>query len=357
MKEESREQVKKRKKKTTAKSRAPLWLHRMLKERAFVRRNVKDRLFCYIFEKDRSALLELYNALNGTDYVDPDALKIVTVENVIYLSMKNDLAFTISGVLNLYEQQSTVCPNIPVRFLIYLGEEYQKIIGEYGDEKLYGTKLLKLPTPRCVVFYNGNKEEPEESFLYLSEAYEQQEADPAVELRVRMLNINYGYNQRLMDKCHRLWEYSYFVELVNAGLREGKGIQVSGEEAVEECLRRGILEDILSESRKEVLGMLLHECNEKKVWKYLRQEAREIGLEEGLAEGREEGRKEGREEGREEGRKEGREEGLAEGHAKGRMEGFREAALKLARHGNAVETIAEILEIDIDLAKQWLTDK
>ena len=135
------------------------------KKHFFVRRNVKDRLFRYIFEQDRGALLELYNALNGTDYRDKDALEMMTVENVIYLSMKNDLAFTIAGVLNLYEQQSTVNPNMPVRFLIYLGEEYQRIIGEYGQEKVYGTKLLKLPAPHCVVFYNGSREEPEEQYL------------------------------------------------------------------------------------------------------------------------------------------------------------------------------------------------
>ena len=216
-------------------------LYGLLKNRFGTRRNVKDRLFCYIFEKDKGALLELYNALNGTDYSDQEALKVMTVENVIYLSMKNDLAFTVAGVLNLYEQQSTVCPNIPVRFLIYLGEEYQKIIAGYGSERVYGTKLLKLPTPRCVVFYNGSREEPEERELYLSDAYEQQEEKPSVELRVRMLNINYGYNQELMSKCRRLWEYSYFVEQVNVGIREGKGIRASAEEAVEICLEKGIL--------------------------------------------------------------------------------------------------------------------
>lgn len=322
MKEKPEGQKKRRKKETAGKIQVPPRLYRMLKDKVYVRRNVKDRLFCYIFEKDRAALLELYNALNGTEYTDPGALRIVTVENVIYMSMKNDLAFTVSGVLNLYEQQSTMCPNIPVRFLIYLGEEYQKVIGEYGEEKLYGTRLLKLPTPRCVVFYNGVQEEPEESCLYLSEAYEQPEADPAVELRVRMLNINYGYNRKLMDQCHRLWEYSYFVERVNAGLREGKGLKISAEDAIEECLREGILEDVLRESRREVLGMLLYECNEKKVWKYLRQEAREIGLEEGRAEGRE--------------------------------EGIREAALKMAAHGSRAETIADILETDVDLVRRWL---
>lgn len=250
-----------------------------------VRRNVKDRLFRYIFEQDREALLELYNALNGTDYRNKDALKMMTVENVIYLSMKNDLAFTIAGVLNLYEQQSTVNPNMPVRFLIYLGEEYQRIIGEYGEEKIYGTKLLKLPAPHCVVFYNGNREEPEEQFLRLSDAYEHPEEKPDVELEVRMLNINYGRNQELMDKCRKLKEYSYFIGRVNEGLRQGTGIRDAADRAIDICLREGILKDILTNSRMEVLGMLLSEYDEKKVRENWWQEGRESGLEEGRLEG------------------------------------------------------------------------
>ncbi len=255
------------------------------KKHFFVRRNVKDRLFRYIFEQDRGALLELYNALNGTDYRDKDALEMMTVENVIYLSMKNDLAFTIAGVLNLYEQQSTINPNMPVRFLIYLGEEYQRIIGEYGQEKVYGTKLLKLPAPHCVVFYNGSREEPEEQYLRLSDAYEHPEEKPGVELEVRMLNINYGHNQELMDRCRRLKEYSYFIGQINEGLREGIGIRDAADRAMDVCLEEGILKDILTDSRMEVLGMLLSEYDEKKVRENWRQEGWESGLEEGRLEG------------------------------------------------------------------------
>lgn len=60
-----------------------------------VSHNVKDRLFRFIFSKDKKALLQLYNALNNSNYQDPDELEILTLQNVIYLSMKNDLAFTI----------------------------------------------------------------------------------------------------------------------------------------------------------------------------------------------------------------------------------------------------------------------
>ena len=93
-----------------------------------VQREVKDRLFRFLFEKDKEALLQLYNALNGTDYNDASELQVVTIESAVYVVMKNDLAFVLAGTLNLYEHQSTCNPNMPVRFLIYLAEEYQKLI-------------------------------------------------------------------------------------------------------------------------------------------------------------------------------------------------------------------------------------
>lgn len=136
-----------------------------------VRRNVKDRLFRFLFEKDREALLELYNALNGTDYEDASRLKIVTIESAVYVVMKNDLAYVLAGTLSMYEHQSTYSPNLPVRFLIYLAQEYQKVI-EQAEKSLYGTSRISLPTPQCVVFYNGTQEMPEEQTLRLSDAFE-----------------------------------------------------------------------------------------------------------------------------------------------------------------------------------------
>ncbi len=298
--------------------------------RLHVRRNVKDRLFRYIFERDREALLQLYNALNGTDYREAQALKIMTMENVIYLSMKNDLAFSIAGVLNLYEQQSSYNPNMPVRFLIYLGQEYQEVISEQGLEKIYGSQLLKLPTPRCVVFFNGRGNAPEESVLRLSDAYEQQEEDPDVELRVRMININFGHNQELMEKCHRLWEYSFFVERLNQGLRKGLKLQKAAEVAIDYCIGQGIMEDILTMARREVLGTILSEYNEKKVRALWKKEARE------------------------EGRQEGWQDGWQEGQQGGRVKEKKAIARKLSDRGDSVDVIADILDVDVKQVEQWL---
>ena len=261
--------------------------------RSRVRRQAKDRLFRFLFEKDREALLQLYNTLNGTDYRDASLLKVVTIESAVYIVMKNDLAFVLAGTLNLYEHQSTDNPNMPLRFLIYLAQEYQKLT-EQVQESLYGGKRIMLPAPRCVVFYNGEKEMEEEEMMRLSDSFEgaAERTEAGVELTVRVLNINYGHNRELMEKCDVLRQYARFVELSRRYLAEGAEPKRALEAAITECIEQDILAGFLRKYRSEVLGMLLEEFDVKKYERSLRAEGRE----EGRAEGREEGRAEGREE-------------------------------------------------------------
>ena len=107
-----------------------------------VARNHKDRLFRMIF-REKKELLSLYNAVNGTSYTNAEELEIVTLENAIYMNMKNDLAFIMDSYLNLYEHQSTYSPNMPLRDLFYIAKELpltelpdermQMTLGMYGD--------------------------------------------------------------------------------------------------------------------------------------------------------------------------------------------------------------------------------
>lgn len=124
----------------------------------------------------------------------------MTLESAVYISMKNDIALMLTGTISLYEHQSTWNPNMPIRFLIYLAEEYQKFI-ELSEESLYGTKRILLPASQCVVFYNGEKNMPEEQMMKLSDAFINKAAKADVELRVRVININYGHNEALMEQC------------------------------------------------------------------------------------------------------------------------------------------------------------
>ena len=253
-----------------------------------VRRSAKDRLFRFLFDKDREALLQLYNALNGTDYRDASALQVVTIESAVYVVMKNDLAFILAGTLNLYEHQSTYNSNMPVRFLIYLAEEYQKLI-EQAESSLYGTKQIPLPTPQCVVFYNGEKQAPEEEVLRLSDAFINRNREADVELKVRMLNINYGYNRELMDRCHVLEEYAQFVEVSRQFMADGLTVKEALEQAIQYCMEHGILYETLRDYRAEVLGMLLEEFDVDKYERTIRKEGMEEGIKQGIEQGIEQG--------------------------------------------------------------------
>lgn len=245
-----------------------------------VHRQIKDRLFRFLFENDKDALLQLYNALNGTNYQDASELQVVTIESAVYIVMKNDLAFVIAGTLNLYEHQSTYNPNMPVRFLIYLAEEYQKLV-EQAEESLYGTQQIRLPAPQCIVFYNGKREAPEEQILRLSDAFENREKESSIELTVRMININYGHNKELMEKCRVLKEYAEFVDIARRYSTEGKSVQEALDTAIDYCIDHNILSDFLRKYRAEVLGMLLEEFDVDKYERSIKAEGIAIGLQQG----------------------------------------------------------------------------
>ena len=86
-----------------------------------VKRNFKDSLFRLVFH-GKEELLSLYNAVNGSSYTNADDLEINTLEDVVYMGMKNDVSFLFAHYLNLYEAQSTSNPNMPLRGTIYFGD-------------------------------------------------------------------------------------------------------------------------------------------------------------------------------------------------------------------------------------------
>ena len=171
-------------------------------------RKYKDTVFRMLFT-DRDNLLSLYNAVNGSSYEDPNALEIVTLENAIYMGMKNDLAFIVDTGLFLYEHQSTYNPNMPLRDLFYIAGEYQKLV---DHRSLYASTLQKIPAPSFLVFYNGSERKEDSWVSYLSESYENLTGEPNLELKVITLNINEGHNSQLMEQCQILREYAQYTE-------------------------------------------------------------------------------------------------------------------------------------------------
>lgn len=255
-----------------------------MEEKLNVVRNQKDTVFCMVF-REKKELLALYNALNGTDYRDPDELENYTLENAIYMAMKNDVSFLLGSELSLYEHQASYNPNMPLRDLLYIAKQLEKYISK---KSLYSSSLTKIPVPRFVVFYNGTQKQPERKILKLSDAFEKHVEEPELELKVLMLNINPGNNSELMEKCQTLREYCEYVACVRAHAEE-ESIEDAVDHAVTECIQKGILADFLTAQRAEVKAMSIFEYNEEEEKRKLRDAER--------AEGREEGREEGRAEG------------------------------------------------------------
>lgn len=257
-----------------------------------VNRTYKDTLFRMIF-REKQNLLQLYNALNGTNYTDETDLEIVTLENAIYMNLKNDVAFIISDQLNLYEHQSTYNPNIPLRDLFYIGREYEKLVSK---KSLYSCTKIQIPNPRFVLFYNGTKTQEERTELKLSELYCQAEKTPELELTVCMININNGYNDNMKEQCKLLSDYMQYVNKVRT-YAEFLPIREAVEQAVKECLEEKVLVDFLSKYRQEAIQLSIFEYDEEKELRLLRQAERQGALEEGLKQGIQQGIRQGVEDG------------------------------------------------------------
>ena len=210
-------------------------------------RQYKDTVFRMLFS-EKENLLSLYNAVTGSHYQNAETLKIVTLENAIYMGMKNDLAFMLETNIYLYEHQSTINPNIPLRDLIYIGIEYQQYL---NDKSLYSSKLQKIPAPKFMVFYNGTDTVDDRVELRLSEAYEHLAGEPDLELKVLMLNVNEGHNKDLMEQCQTLKEYAIYVARVRK-YASAQNLNDAVERAITECIKEGILVDFLRKNRSEV---------------------------------------------------------------------------------------------------------
>ena len=237
-----------------------------------VNRIYKDRLYKMIFN-DKSELLKLYNAINGTHYDDPAMLTITTLDNAIYMTMENDLSFIIDMRLALYEQQSTVNPNLPLRFLMYITDIYSAYT---KDMNIYGSKKVQIPLTSFVIFYNGMKSQPDRTEFLLSELFHPTTDQPALELKAVMLNINKGHNQELMNACHTLRDYSEYVARIRTYSAE-MPLTDAVEKAITECIHENILRDFLLKNRAEAKAMSIYEYDEEKTLRMFREEGYEDG--------------------------------------------------------------------------------
>ena len=297
-------------------------------------RKYRDVLFRHLF-REKKDLLELYNALNGSTYQNPEELEVITMEDVIFMKMKNDLSFMIGNTLNLYEHQSTWNANMPLRGILYFAQQFEGLLASREDD-IYGTKRVELPTPVYIVFYNGAGMQTDNLLLYLSDAFPTGRGSGCLECTCEVLNINRGYNRALMEKCHRLWEYSEFSSEIEENIKKGMLREEAVHTAIDTCIEKGILRDILVKQKAEVLHMILTEYDEKKHFRTLFREGKEEGIKEGM--------------------EKGIEKGIEIGLTRGREENRRELVRKKLAKGKPVPAIAEELEEDVSVIEEIVND-
>ena len=244
-------------------------------------REYKSGVFSMLLE-EKSYALEIYNALNHSDYKNPDEITIITAEHGVFLSIRNDASFYIDGNTNYYEHQSTYNPNMPLRFLIYFANDIEKT--PEVKERLFGRRLIKIPTPHFVVFYNGVENRPESEEMKLSYAFLQQTDEPQLEVICRVYNINPGFNEELKGNSKVLGDYTRFVEKVRR-YHETVELDVALKCAVEDCIEEGILAEFFRNRGSEVIQMTVLDYSTEKQVEYAREEGIEIGIEKGIEKG------------------------------------------------------------------------
>lgn len=235
-------------------------------EEITVQSKVYDSLFIAVFGKDSERSkrwrLELYNALNNTNYKDPNALKLNTLENVLFIKMHNDVSFLIDSQLTLYEHQRTTNQNMPLRGFFYFAQLYHKYLID-AEEQLTTSKMIKIPNPNYIVFYNGDTNRDEDYEMRLSDAFMIEDKSGKFEWTARVLNINKDYNLSLQNKCKALYDYIQFTSRINENKEKGMTNEKAIDEAIDWASEQNLLEGFIKEQKAEVKMTLLTEFNEE----------------------------------------------------------------------------------------------
>ena len=240
-----------------------------------VNREYKSDVFSMLLE-DKANALEVYNALNDSDYDRPEDVEIILLEKGMSLTVRNDATFIIDMYMNFYEHQSTYNPNMPLRDLIYYANTMEKRI-KNEKRDLFGRQLLKIPTPRFAVFYNGTEKRPAKETLRLSDAFVHPMEVPELELICTVYNINPGCNGELLEKSEVLRGYMTFVELVRSLEREYNSLETAIDQAMEECIRQHIFEDFFRGRKDEVRKMTQLDFTWERREELIRMEERAMG--------------------------------------------------------------------------------
>ena len=294
-----------------------------------VERNYKDTVFVTVF-KEKKCLIELYNAIFDTNYDENTPLDIVTLKDVLFRTLKNDVAFTLGDCfVVLIEHQSTLNDNLPLRDLLYVSTLFKRMI---DSKRLYRKKALMIPRPQFIVLYNGPTDMPEYQELRLSDAYlgELREGEEdALQLVVKVYNINSRKNAEILKKCETLRQYSRFVDIMRSYQKIDRLTNETMVEIMKRCQKDGILTDFFREYGTELIEMLFKELT------------REEDLEISRLDGYDAGLKEGEKSGFSKGVKDGFSKGEKSGFSKGEQKAALEIAKKLKKLGMSFDEITD----------------
>ena len=262
-------------------------------ERQASNRQVKSSVFTTYFSNPENAA-QLYTALEGIPAA-PEDIEYTTLEGVLFLVRKNDMAFTVKNrVLVISEHQSTVNDNMPLRDIIYYGRTMERLLKAVD---IYRSKVIPIPTPEFFVFYNGSQNYPPEKILKLSDSYIEKTNTPMLELLVKVININLPVGHAILEKCRPLYEYSWFIQKVKEYTKHRPDRDAAIVQAIRDCIQAGIFKEFVQRHGSEVVNMLFTQFNledAKKIW---HEEAVEEGKEEGIKQGIKQGIEQGIEQG------------------------------------------------------------
>lgn len=297
-----------------------------------INRQHKDRLFKLLFRNPdhKDWTLSLYNAINRTDYTDPDDINFTTIEDALYMGMKNDVSFLLMDTMSFYEQQSSFNPNIPMRLLVYVGMVYSAFIqAPENNINMFSSRQQTFPAPKLVCFYNGTNEQPDTLDLWLSSAFDNT-CVTDIDVRVTMLNINSGHNRELLEVCQPLREYSEFVDTIRKARIRFRNISDAVNFALDTLPDTALIKPLLIANKAEVKQMFITEYDEAATMDKFRKEWIEIGVKQGFDIGVKQGAKEA---------------------DRKRMESD---ALGMAQKGLSPEDIAEIQKVDLKVIREIL---
>lgn len=265
-------------------------------------RNHKDSVFRMLFSEKESAI-ELFNALEGTDYGPDTEVEFTTLEDAVYAGLKNDLGFIIAEhFIVLTEHQSTINNNMPLRQLEYIGRTFEKLI---DGAKLYAAKDLRIPTPEFFVIYTGNEKWGATS-LRLSDSFLGKASENSVELVVKIINVRYNeeedeVSRKVLERSEKLRGYSLLLEYIRENRSQSRELKEAIDGAIQRCLREGVLKDFLEKNSPEVGSMLFKEITSEEFAEIRAREAAEEYYKKGHEDGIEQGIEQGLERGLEQG--------------------------------------------------------